>query len=111
MSVETKRNPLWDAELERLGRDSVIARLTLGREVGSGPASEFKLWMQQVPNPTRSYVEDWIARREAEAKTTDTKRFRAILVVTVAGAIAGIAAAIASLIAAWPVVWSWFKSG
>ena len=99
------RDPNWDEALELLGREAVIARLGIGEVSGTGPGVEFKLWVSQLKNPSRGYVEQWLARNAAEA------RFRTNVTLTVAAAAAGIVAGI--LIAAWPAPWpavlDWFK--
>ena len=105
-------NPVWDRELERMGREAVIARL---KETGSGPGAEFRLW---VPHPSRGYVEEWLRRTAAEdapaaakaaseTKATETRRY----LINVWLAVAGIVAAIQ--IAVWPAPWlavlRWFR--
>ena len=63
------------------------------------------MWVSLLKNPSRGYVEEWLARNAAKA------RFRANITLTVAAAAAGIVAGV--LIAAWPAPWpavlGWFK--
>jgi hypothetical protein len=51
----------WDAELRRLGRAAVIARLENG---GAHANSDYKLFVSGLRDPLRGYVERWLARQE-----------------------------------------------
>jgi hypothetical protein len=108
MSVEKEWGAKWSAELERRGVASVVAMLS-GSEVGIGRGSDFRLFIQGMPNPSRGFVEDWIGRKEAEERLLEAdkrqleaKRFRYLLWPT-------LVAALAAAIAAWPVVRDWIK--
>jgi hypothetical protein len=93
----------WDAELERRGVAAVAAALVRDG-VGAGRGAKFRLFVPDLPNPSRGYVEDWLGRTEARAAARETKRFHCILWPSVIGAGTGI-------IAVWPVVRDWLLSG
>jgi hypothetical protein len=52
----------WDAELTKLGRAAVIARLHNG---GAGANADYKLFVSSLRDPVRGYVEEWLGRQEA----------------------------------------------
>jgi hypothetical protein len=71
---------LWDAALEKMGRDTVRIRLI---QMSEDRSTTFKLPDQ--PGCKRGYAEDWLARMEVEdraranrAETVETKRFHYI---------------------------------
>jgi hypothetical protein len=57
-----------------------------------------------LANPPRSYVEDWLGRKEARAAVRETRRFHCIFWPSLIGAATGI-------IAVWPVVRDWLIGG
>jgi hypothetical protein len=57
----------WNTELDKRGIVVVAAFLANNHFVGQGELAEFKLFVAGLQNPTKSYVERWLARKEAEA--------------------------------------------
>jgi hypothetical protein len=49
-------------------------------------------------------AELWLLEKDAEAKATETSRFKTIRLWTIVAAVASVVAAIGSIIAAWPVL-------
>ena len=86
---------LWDAELGRIGKGAVIAKLG---GTSADPGATFPLHLPDGKgDPKRGYVEEWLGRMEAEATAIDTKRFRYILIASVVAAVAGVVAAVAAI--------------
>ena len=92
---------LSDAQLRRIGRDVVLAKLG---DIPAGPGTAFPL--HDLPDgahsPKRSDVGKWLGRMDAEEKATEARRFWYVLVAAVLAVVAGI-------IAAWPVIHDWFR--
>jgi hypothetical protein len=105
---------LWDAALERLGREVVLTKLN---NLGSLPGTTFPL--NGLPEGTRSpkceYVVAWLGR--TGAAETATRRHRLNLAVTIVLGIVGIVVAIvttwsallAALAAVWFAVRDWIR--
>jgi hypothetical protein len=92
----------WDAALDRMGRDAVIAKLG-SHELRADSGSEFKLDLPDGGrHPKRRYVEEWLRRMAAKAEATEARRFWCIFVAAVLAAVVGI-------IAAWPVIHDWIR--
>ena len=86
---------LWDAELGRIGKGVVIAKLG---GIPADPGATFPLHLPDGKgDPKRRYVEDWLGRMEGEAKATEAKRFRYILIASVVAAVTGVVAAVAAI--------------
>ena len=93
----------WNAELERLGKTAVAAKLMSGG-VGTGSGAEVKLSLSGLKNPTRGYVEEWLGRLDreekadraaakadrAEAKVVDARRFHYIFWPALVAALAAV---------------------
>jgi hypothetical protein len=60
-----ERDRRWDAELERRGVAAVAAALA-SEGVGIGRGAEFRLFVPDLPNPSRGYVEDGAASASRE---------------------------------------------
>jgi hypothetical protein len=58
MSDESEYAARWDEELEQLGKNAVITRLGIKAASGTGPGASFRLWIPQLPDPSRGYVEE-----------------------------------------------------
>ena len=68
--------------LNKLGVEAVKARMP---NVGSGTGAEFPLQVSSVPNPSRGFVEDWLASKEQSKARTTTKRYRVLAFIGLAG--------------------------
>jgi hypothetical protein len=64
--IQSEHDRRWDAELQRRGAGDVAAALA-SEGVGIGRGAEFRLFVPDLPNPSRGYVEDWLGRKEARA--------------------------------------------
>jgi hypothetical protein len=80
----------WTAQLDRRGLTSVVAPLS---DVGASRGAEFRLFIADMPNPSRGFVEDWIGRKESEAEATEARRFWCIFVAAVLAVVVGVIAA------------------
>jgi hypothetical protein len=56
-SIQSKPKSRWDVELERRGIATVVAALA-SDGVGIGRGAEFRLFVPDLPNPSRGYVGD-----------------------------------------------------
>jgi hypothetical protein len=86
---------LWDAALEKMGRDAVMAQLNNMR---ADRSTAFKLAGQL--SCKRGYVDEWLGRgeavgkaKDAEAKATETRRYRYNLALGVLAIVVAIAIA------------------
>jgi hypothetical protein len=98
---KTQDTAKWDAELDHRGVAAIAAALSGG---GVGRGAEFRLFVSDLANPSRAYVEDWLGRKEARATLRETRRFHCIFWPS-------LVAAGASIVAAWPVLRDWLLVG
>jgi len=84
-SVTSDHERRWEAELGRRGISAVAAVLA-STGVGIGRGAEFRLFVPDLPNPSRGDVEDWLGRKEALAATRHTRRFHRIFWPSLIGA-------------------------
>ena len=65
----------WTAELEKLGVEVVMLKLNRDN-VGQGRGAAFRVLLPNgMPETTRGFVEDWLADKGREEKSSDTRQF------------------------------------
>ena len=77
--------PLWKAALDRLGTETVKARLA---HTGSSPGAEFRnLLPGYNRNPSRRFVEEWLAKRRRRDRRMEWALNIGVLAITVLGVV------------------------
>ena len=94
MPVNNPNERHWLAALERLDLDTVRGKLTTA---GPGIGANVPGIVERGEEPSRRFVEDWLAKKVSDQRRTDTRRFWALLIL-------GIVTAVIAAVAAWPVI-------
>jgi hypothetical protein len=85
----------WREAMERLGVDTVRAKL---RDAGQGSAAEVRHIVDKQPSPSRGFVEDWLAEKDAADRKHRAKIDLWTLIFAATGAAVGVIGIVVALL-------------
>jgi hypothetical protein len=89
VGIEQENAQRWREAMERFGVDTVRAKLA---QSGAGKGADVGHIVSKPPNPSRAFVEEWLAERDKAAHKYRIRIDILALILGAIGAVAGVAA-------------------